>query len=753
MLSLRKLIGGLLVAVLLGGSFERLSAQTRWHQMDVGPFFSATFTPKRAGVAGFTHKGIAIRLGREPGAAVCFDTELLRMSAGWEGPFVDFHRNREGLGGPPQIGAASLFSNYPVSGWVKDGEFHDPRKLPYGPMPAAMGKYKGLYRSAEGTVLSYEVAGVGILDLPGMERGGGVGVFTRSVEVGKAAHSLSMMVCSVAGARLKLAPAAGLEMVAFEKDGKLTLVAARGGKLSERTLTNKKNAPVIALEVPAGEQARKVKVFAWHGKKEQLAAVLTLVERSPAAADLAPLLKGGPALWGEPLVTKGVLGSGGAYVVDTLTPPFDNPWKAMLYFGGHDFFSNGDAAICSVYGDVWVVGGIDDKLERVTWRRFATGLFQPLGLRIVADRIYVLGRDQITRLHDLNGDGEADYYENFNNDCQVTSHGHEYTTNLQTDPAGNFYYMKCTNDSRSEHDGSVIRVSGDGKKFELFATGFRNPNGLGVGPDGTVTVGDQEGTWVPVTRLDFVRQGAFCGYMPSHHRATAPKTYDPPLCWIPKSVDNSAGGQAWAAPEGWGPLSGRLFHLSYGKCRALLVLSEEVDGQTQGGVVSMPWKFSGGAMRGRVNPADRRLYISGLKGWQTTSPRDGCFERVRYTGGKVYLPVALEVRKSGIRMTFSEPLDAESAASPESYGVERWNYRWTKNYGSKDWLFSDPKKMGRDRMAVSGVKLSADGRSVFLELSDLAPVMQMRIRYRLSSADGNKVRGEVFHTIHKLGSD
>ena len=61
--------------------------------------------------------------------------------------------------------------------------------------------------------------------------------------------------------------------------------------------------------------------------------------------------------------------------------------------------------------------------------------------------------------------------------------------------------------------------------------------------------------------------------------------------------------------------------------------------------------------------------------------------------------------------------------------------------------------MGRERMAVSGVKLSADGRSVFLELSDLSPVMQMRIRYRLSSADGNKVRGEVFHTIHKLGSD
>ena len=321
MLSVRRGLTGLLMVILLGGMVAELFAQTRWHQMDVGPFFSATFTPQRAGVAGFTHKGIAIRLSSAPGAAACFDTELLRMSAGWEGLFVDFNRNREGLGGPPQIGNGSLFSNYPVCGWVKDGEFRDPRKRPFGPLPDALGKYRGLYRSAKGTVLSYEVAGVGILDLPGMERGDGTGVFTRSIEVGKAAHSLSMMVCSVAGTRARLAPVAGLEMIAFEKDGKLTLVAARGGKLSVRTLTNKKNVPVIALDVPAGEQARKVKVFCWHGKKEQLAAVLALVERSPATADLAPLLKGGPGLWGEPLVTKGALGSGGAYVVDTLTPP------------------------------------------------------------------------------------------------------------------------------------------------------------------------------------------------------------------------------------------------------------------------------------------------------------------------------------------------------------------------------------------------------------------------------------------------
>ena len=61
--------------------------------------------------------------------------------------------------------------------------------------------------------------------------------------------------------------------------------------------------------------------------------------------------------------------------------------------------------------------------------------------------------------------------------------------------------------------------------------------------------------------------------------------------------------------------------------------------------------------------------------------------------------------------------------------------------------------MGRDRMEVRSAKLSADGRSVFLELDGLAPVMQMHLRYRLRSSDGKDVRGDIYHTVHKLGAD
>ena len=42
-------------------------------------------------------------------------------------------------------------------------------------------------------------------------------------------------------------------------------------------------------------------------------------------------------------------------------------------------------------------------------------------------------RDQITILHDRNGDGEADFYENFNNQVMAATNFHAFTMNLVGD--------------------------------------------------------------------------------------------------------------------------------------------------------------------------------------------------------------------------------------------------------------------------------------------------------------------------------
>src|SRR5206468_5217160 len=123
------------------------------------------------------------------------------------------------------------------------------------------------------------------------------------------------------------------------------------------------------------------------------------------------LCTGAPAHWAESVATAGKLGASSAkklpYVVDTLELPENNPWHSWMRLTGVDFFPDGRAAVCTFNGDVWVVSGIDDKLQKLAWKRFAAGLYQPMGLKVFGGEVYVLGRDQITHVHDPNGDGEA----------------------------------------------------------------------------------------------------------------------------------------------------------------------------------------------------------------------------------------------------------------------------------------------------------------------------------------------------------
>jgi len=58
---------------------------------------------------------------------------------------------------------------------------------------------------------------------------------------------------------------------------------------------------------------------------------------------------------------------------------------------------------------------------------------------VAGNSTYVLGRDQITRLVDLNADGEADFYECFFNAYVTSTAGHDFICGLERDPEGNFY--------------------------------------------------------------------------------------------------------------------------------------------------------------------------------------------------------------------------------------------------------------------------------------------------------------------------
>jgi hypothetical protein len=247
-----------------------------------------------------------------------------------------------------------------------------------------------------------------------------------------------------------------------------------------------------------------------------------------------------------------------------------------------------------------------------------------------------------------------------------------------------------------------------------------------------------------------VKPGAFYGYVPHAHTAAEPKTYEPPLCWIPMAQDNSSGGQVWVTSDKWGPLKGHMLHTSYGMASLFDALWETVDGVPQGGVVKFPLKFDSGIMRARFHPRDGQLYVAGLKGWQTKGVRDGALQRVRYTGKPLHMPSELHVRNNGIELAFTDPLDRASAEDVQNCSIEQWNYRWTEKYGSDDYSVASPEKKAHDSVELRAAKLSADGKRVLLEIPGVKPVMQMKIKLSFKAVDGAPVDWEVYNTINHV---
>ena len=460
---------------------------------------------------------------------------------------------------------------------------------------------------------------------------------------------------------------------------------------------------------------------------------------------LRALTRGGPAQWPEAIETHGSLGQGEAYAIDTITPPTKNPWNALLFFGGHDFLPDGTAMVCTMQGDVWHVSGLDATLDHVRWKRFASGLHHPQGLVVADGKVYVLGRNQITRLHDLNDDDEADFYECFSDAFVTSSAGHDFICGLERDAEGNFY-------AASGNQG-LLQISSDGQTARVLATGFRNPDGLGLLPDGSITVPCSEGEWTATSMLCLVRPAerstASTSAALPHYGYRGPQRGQPPelpLVYLPRGLDNSAGGQAFIDTDRWGPVAGNLVHFSYGAGTYALVLRDEVNGQAQGAVVPLPGDFSAGPHRGRFSPVDGQLYVTGMAGWGTYTHEDGSFEHMRYTGGRVQLPVAFHVHQNGLLLRFSSPVDATIASQPANQFAQVWNYRYSGAYGSAEYAPSHPGLVGHDRLPITGAHIGRDGKSLFLEMPDLQPFNQLHLRLRV---DAGKPC-ELFATVHAL---
>ena len=725
-----------------------------WAEMDYGDYlmrtyqFANTDDPPRGIIhrgrpipnedfrhLNFAYKGIAIRLDSGEGGVASgnvfalFDHDLLRFTGFWTGEgFIDYEdillNDRHNIF-PRTVGEKQV-ENPITPGWANPatGNFEDPRFVavdgrPFGPLPREWAHYKGLYYHGSRVIIKYTVHDATVLETYDLEQEAGIPVISRTLNISPASGELVM----------RIAPSGAA--VALTGDN-AELAEADGFKV---------------MKVPANT-AVKAKVFMAAAGQED---IRRLAESSAPPENLAKYTNGGPVH--DPQVARSQIipGSDEApYAVDVFTLPKNNPWKSRMRPTGIDFLEGGDEAlVCTIDGEVYRLEGISQQEGELTWHRIATGLFQPLGIKYHKGDIYVTCRDQIAVLRDLNNDGETDYYESFNSDHQVTEHFHEFAMGLQVDGEGNLYYAKSARHARDSlvpQHGTLMKVSPDGSRSEIIAHGFRAANGVCINPDGSFIVTDQEGHWNPMNRINWVEEGGFYGNMYGYGAPedSSDAAMLQPLCWIDSRYDRSPSELLWAESDSWGPLNGSLLNFSYGYGKVFVVMTQEVDGTRQGGMVELPVpQFPTGIMRGRFNPKDGQLYICGMSAWATSQMMQlGGMYRIRYTGKPLNLPVKMQAIEDGVLLTFASDLDKNTAESSTSFTVNTWDLKRSRQYGSK--------RYNVKQLTIENAALLDDRKSVLIKLPEIKPTWVMEIHYRLKSGKGAVFEGAVQNTIHKL---
>lgn len=477
-----------------------------------------------------------------------------------------------------------------------------------------------------------------------------------------------------------------------------------------------------------------------------------------------------------------------------------------------DFSPTGRLVVANRHGEIWTCDP-----AKLDWRRFAYGLHEPMGICVFTDHeIYVGQRPELTRVRDTNGDGVADRYETVNAEWGITDNWHEFVYGPRRDREGNFVLAIGLPDtagafnqlnSRTPVDlgkiareakpsaapwqGWVFKITPAGKLVP-WASGFRQAAGVGVSPAGEIFVTDQQGDYIAASPLIHVQRGRFYGHpaslkwsaelngrKPTADELEAMRTL--PSVVLPHgSIGGSPGEPVWDTTGGrFGPFGGQVFIGDFTKLISRVDL-EKVAGEYQGACfpflrdatgVAAILKSSGANNLTIPAGADGKKYFRDAPPLKGTRLRQGNMRLVFAPDGSLYIgqttrgwaggdglqrlvwtgeaPVeirTMRLTERGFALGFTAPMDRAQLAQAKSYHVERFRYLYHSAQGSP--------RVDESVVAVTEVKVSADGRGADLVLAQLDPGYIYKIEVdRLQSETGVPVANPLgYYTVNRLHS-
>jgi len=415
-----------------------------------------------------------------------------------------------------------------------------------------------------------------------------------------------------------------------------------------------------------------------------------------------------------------------------------------------------------------VAGVMGDDVGKIEVSVAAEGLYEPCGLCAVGDDLYVSQRKEITRLRDRDGDGYYETHETVGAGWEgwnyhqftfglVERGGYLYAT-LSTAMAPPGWEGMGTNAApNGPMRGGVLEVDLSANTASVIAGGLRAPNGIGLGPEGTLWYLDNQGAWMPASQLAEVIPGRFYG----HHNRTnfvpnlaerfpeggvasvfcdRPRT--PAAVLLPHNELSNSPTQPQLIPSG--AYAGQMLvgELTGGGIRRVYL--EKVNGQWQGAAFQFTQGLESGVNRMIWGP-DGALYTGGIGAggnWNWRGTKFG-LQRLRPTGKSVFEMLAVRATPEGFEVEFTEPVAREWLEEESNYRIEQWTYAPTAEYGGP--------KVNTEALSVSSAEADADGRRVLLTVPGLREGYCVHLRTDPTSTTGEAIWAtEAWYTLNEI---
>ena len=475
-----------------------------------------------------------------------------------------------------------------------------------------------------------------------------------------------------------------------------------------------------------------------------------------------------------PLFAQVTKGENDYYKMVTLPIPED----IVLEVGGLDILPDGQLAVSTRRGDVWLIKNpYMTGSMRPQFKRFAHGLHEALGLAYHNGAIYAAQRSELTRLRDLDGDGRADRYETVYT-WPLAGNYHEYSfgplfRNDSTMVVTLNLAWVGYGASLSKWRGWMLEITPDGE-MTPYATGMRSPAGFGLNTDGEVFYGENQGDWIGSGYITHVERGDFVGN-PAGLRWTglpgsplklkpedvpdsglpmvevAPNVPDlkMPAVWLPHSIMgiSTSGILADTTKGAFGPFAGQLFVGDQGQSKVMRIFLEKVNGVYQGAAFPFRDGFSSGVLR-MVWGKDGSMFVGMTsRGWGSTGPAPYALQRLEWTGLTPFEILKVEARSDGFEVTFTKPVDRNIAADPSTHHVTGFTYQYHSTYGSDI--------VNQETGVVRGVQVSDDGLRARIAVDGLRKgyIHELKLTSIRSSGDAEPLLHDVaYYTLTEIPS-